>query len=180
MNFVLETTRLVLRPFLISDTEALFLLDSNPNVHRYLGNKPVKSIEECDKVIQNILQQYDNHGIGRFAILLKETNECIGWAGLKFITEPENKHVNYYDIGYRLQEAYWGKGYGQEAAKAWFDYAINVMKIETLFATAHIDNIASNNILKKIGLQQRESYLHQGIPCYWYEFENNKSAIENQ
>ena len=107
-------------------------------------------------------------------MVLKETNEVIGWAGLKFITEEENGHNNFYDIGYRLQEKQWRKGYALEAAKAWLDYAFTEMKIPTINASAHVDNIGSNTILQKIGLQQKNEYLHHDIPCYWYELQNKK------
>ncbi|TGD59648.1 GNAT family N-acetyltransferase [Flavobacterium humi] len=169
MNLKLETDRLFLREILPSDAEAMFLLDSNPNVHLYLGNNPVTSIDQCSGYIENIRNQYQQNGIGRFAVVLKETNETIGWAGLKFITEHENNHVDYYDIGYRLQENHWGKGYGFEAAKKWLEYAFEEMKVPAVYASAHIDNIGSNTILQKIGLQQNGQYLHHDIPCYWYE-----------
>ena len=177
MKLILETPRLLLRPLLSSDNKAMFVMDSNPNVHLYLGNDPVKSIEQCDQYIQNIQQQYKQNGIGRFAIVTKETQEIIGWAGLKFITETENNHSNYYDIGYRLSEAYWGKGYGYEAAKAWLDHGFNEMKIPAVYASAHIDNAGSNKILQKIGLQQHEPYLHHNVSCYWYELQNNTVTL---
>lgn len=53
-------------------------LDNNPNVNKYLGNNPVKSIEESKKIIENVHKQYQENGIGRFAVILKETNEFIG------------------------------------------------------------------------------------------------------
>jgi RimJ/RimL family protein N-acetyltransferase len=178
MDFVLETNRLLLRKLVSSDAESMFLLDSNPKVHEYLGNNPVKSVQECSSYIENIQSQYLQNGIGRFAVVIKETNEIIGWAGLKFITEPENNHVNYYDIGYRLQEQHWKKGYGYEVAKAWRDFAFDVLKIKALYAAAHIDNVGSNKILQKIGMQVKETYLHHGLKCNWYEL-NDKIKFHN-
>ncbi|MEO8517124.1 MAG: GNAT family N-acetyltransferase [Flavobacterium sp.] len=172
MNILIETDRLILRPIVPSDVEAMFVLDSNPNVNFYLGNNPVKTIEESQAIIEMIRSQYIQNGIGRFAVVLKETNEFIGWCGIKFITEPENNHVNFYEIGYRFQENHWGKGYGFESAKAWMDYAFSTMKVKAMYASAHIDNTGSNKILQKIGLKQNGQYLHDNIPCYWYELEN--------
>jgi ribosomal-protein-alanine N-acetyltransferase len=174
MNLILQTERLLLRPIQIEDAEALFEMDSNPKVHLYLGNEPLKDIEECYGYIKSIQNQYIQNGIGRFVIELKETKEVIGWAGLKFITEEENGHNNFYDIGYRLQEKHWRKGYALEAATAWLDYAFTKMKIKSIYASAHVDNIGSNTILQKIGLHQKEKYLDNNIPCYWYELENRR------
>jgi ribosomal-protein-alanine N-acetyltransferase len=78
----IETERLILRELLPTDDKAMFILDSNPNVHKFLGNQPVISIEESRKYISSIREQYLDNGIGRFAVILKETDEFIGWAGL--------------------------------------------------------------------------------------------------
>jgi ribosomal-protein-alanine N-acetyltransferase len=174
MNIKIETERLILRELLFSDAEGMYVLDSNPNVHQYLGNKPVGSIEESNKYIENIRNQYTQNGIGRYAVILKETDEFIGWAGIKYITEPENGHVNFFDIGYRLMEDYWGKGYGYEAAKAWLDYGFNEMNIQKMIATVNKENIASRRILEKIGLQITSEFYWNGIPCFWLELENNQ------
>lgn len=173
MNLILETERLLLRPFELSDDKALFALDSNPKVHLYLGNNPATKIERVQENIKSIQNQYEQNGIGRFAIILKDTNEFIGWAGLKFITEEENNHINFYDIGYRLREEFWGKGYAHEAAVKWLDHAFRTMKIPTIYASAHIDNIGSNKILKKIGLNQNGQFLWNELTCNWYELDNN-------
>lgn len=173
MNVKLETERLILREIVLTDAEAMFKLDSNPNVHAYLGNNPIKSIDEAIAYIENLQNQYIQNGTGRFAVVLKKTNEFIGWAGIKFLTEPENNHVNVYEIGYRLQEEYWGKGYGSEAAKAWLDYGFSAMKIEKMYASVNKENKASKRILEKIGMQITSEFLWNGIPCYWLECENN-------
>jgi [ribosomal protein S5]-alanine N-acetyltransferase len=169
MNLVLETKRLTLRPLTFSDAEAMYKMDNNPNVHNYLGKKPIQTIEECQDYIGQIRNQYIKNKIGRFAVVLKETNEVIGWAGLKFITEPENELVNFYDIGYRLQEEHWGNGYAQEAAKAWLDYGFFKLKKGTIYASAHVDNRNSRRILEKIGMQLKSEYMWQDIPCVWFE-----------
>jgi RimJ/RimL family protein N-acetyltransferase len=172
MNLILETDRLLMREFLFEDAEGLFEMDKNPNVHKYLGNDPVKSIDHVTGYIENVRNQYVKNGIGRFSVVLKETNEVIGWAGIKFITEPENNYINFYDIGYRLQEKHWGKGYGYEAAKAWLDYGFNAMKIQTMYSSAHIDNTGSNAILKKLGMQQNGKFYYDDFLCNWYELNN--------
>lgn len=173
MNLILETDRLILRELLLSDAEAFFAMDSNPNVHKYLWNKPVQKIEETIEVIEFVRKQYVENGIGRFAMISKETNEFVGWAGLKYNTEVENNKVNFYDIGYRLDEKFWGKGYASEATFAWKQYAFQTMKIQSLAAAAHTENRASNRILQKIGMKMTEQYLEDGISWNWYQLENN-------
>jgi ribosomal-protein-alanine N-acetyltransferase len=172
MNLILETDRLILRELKLSDAEAFFAMDNNPNVHRYLWNKPVQKIEETIEVIAFVRKQYVDNGIGRFAMISKETNEFVGWAGIKYNTEVLNNKINFYDIGYRLDEKFWGKGYASEATLAWLKYAFETMNIKTMEAAAHIDNIASNKILQNIGMQRTEQYIDDGATWNWYELEN--------
>lgn len=179
MNLILETERLIMREILPSDAEGMFRLDNNANIHKYLGNNPVKTIEESHKYIENIRNQYVQNGTGRFAVLLKETDEFIGWSGIKFITEPENNHVNFYEIGYRLMQEHWGKGYGYESAKAWLDYGFEKMNIKTMYASAHVDNAGSNKILQKIGMLQNGQYYYEDLLCNWYEMENKRFKNED-
>nr|WP_314838781.1 GNAT family N-acetyltransferase [uncultured Flavobacterium sp.] len=172
MDLILETDRLLLREMKLSDAEALFEMDRNPNVHQYLWNKPVKDISEVHATIESVQLQYINNNIGRFVMVLKENQELIGWAGLKFNTEIVNNKIHFYDIGYRLDEKFWGKGYASEASFAWLEYGFQTMKIPLMEAAAHTDNIASNRILQKIGLQMTETYLEDGVSWNWYELKN--------
>ncbi|MBF2709281.1 GNAT family N-acetyltransferase [Flavobacterium soyangense] len=173
MDLTLETDRLLLRELKLSDAEDFFAMDNNPNVHQYLWNKPVQKIEETIEIIAFVQKQYVDNGIGRFAMISKETNEFIGWAGLKFNTEIVNNKTNFYDIGYRLDEKFWGKGFASEATIAWMKYAFETMKIKTMEASAHTDNIASNRILQKIGMLMTEQYLEDGVSWNWYQIKND-------
>jgi ribosomal-protein-alanine N-acetyltransferase len=172
MNLVLETERLILREILPTDAPSLFEMESNPTVHQYLWNKPLKDISEVYSYIELIREQYIQNNIGRFVVVIKETNEVIGWAGLKYNTKIVNNKVNFFDIGYRLNEKHWGKGYASEAAIAWLDYGFKTMKIEIMEAAAHTENIGSNKILQKIGLQMTHKYLEDDVSWNWYELKN--------
>jgi len=172
MNLILETDRLILREMKLSDAEALFEMDRNPKVHQFLWNKPLTDISEVHSYIESVRTQYSTNNIGRFVTVLKETNELIGWAGLKYNTEMVNNKINFYDIGYRLNEKFWGKGYATEASFAWLDYGFKVMKIKVMEAAAHTDNVPSNRILQKIGLKMTNQFMEDDIPWNWYELKN--------
>jgi [ribosomal protein S5]-alanine N-acetyltransferase len=171
MNLLLETPRLILRPLEMSDAQAMFVMDSNPNVHKYLWQTPTQDIEETKKIIEYVQKQYQDNNIGRFATILKDSGEFIGWTGIKFVNEkPENGNINFYDYGYRLNEKFWGKGYATEATKAWIQYAFNQMKIAEMNAYTHTNNDASNHILKKTGFNFMEEYTAEdGIQWNWWK-----------
>ncbi|WP_431242741.1 GNAT family N-acetyltransferase [Flavobacterium sp. P21] len=172
MKNPIETERLLLREFLLSDADGMFELDSNPKVHLFLGNNPVKKPEESIEYIHFVQKQYKDFGTGRWAVILKETNEFLGWSGIKFITDEINGHKNFYEIGYRFIEKHWGKGYATEAGKAFVNYAFNEMKVDALYAYADAGNENSRKILEKLGLQYVNSFEYEGETEVWYEIKN--------
>ncbi|MEO8533475.1 MAG: GNAT family N-acetyltransferase [Flavobacterium sp.] len=176
MDKPIETERLILRELLLSDAKAMFELDSNPNVHLFVGKKPVKFIEESIAQIENIQQQYKDFGTGRLAVILKETNEFLGWSGIKFITNEINNHKDFYEIGYRFIEKHWGKGYASEAGLAFVKYAFNEMKVESLCAYADEGNKNSRKILEKLGFHYVNSFEYENELEVWYE-QRNPNAL---
>ncbi|MBF4493571.1 GNAT family N-acetyltransferase [Flavobacterium sp. MR2016-29] len=172
MKNPIETERLILREIFLSDADGMFELDSNPNVHLFVGNKPIKHIEESILQIENIQKQYKKFGIGRWAVILKETNEFLGWSGIKFSTDKINNHQNFYEIGYRFIEKHWGKGYATEAGKAFVDYAFNEMKVDAIYAYADAGNENSRRILEKLGLHFVNSFEYDEELEVWYEMKN--------
>lgn len=167
----IETERILLRRFNADDVPLIFKLDSNPIVHRYLGNKPLKTMSEAETVIDLILSQYHKFGIGRWAMIEKSTGNFIGWNGLKFVTEQINGRSNYYDLGYRLIPGYWGKGFATEGALASVSYAKEELKLNELYAAAHVDNAASNRIIQKLGFDMLNQAVFAEVDHNWYRKE---------
>lgn len=174
MNLSFETNRLLLRPLELTDAEAMFIMDKNPSVHKYLWQKPVQEIDEVIKVINYVHEQYKRNNIGRFATILKETGEFIGWTGIKFVDDhTENGNTNFYDFGYRLDERFWNKGYATEATEFWLNYGLNDLKVDNLNAYTHSQNTPSNQVLKKVGFNFMEEYTAEdGIQWNWWQAKN--------
>lgn len=169
MHFFIETERLIMRDLLPTDDTGMFLLDSDPDVHLYVGRNPVQNIEQSREVIEIIRRQYETNGIGRWAVIEKETGTFIGWSGLKLITESINGHNNYLDLGYRFIKQYWGNGYAKETAIASAAYAWNMLNAKKLCGIVHIHNIASRKVLESVGLRYIENFDFNGEPYEWYE-----------
>lgn len=165
MIFHVETERLLLRDIVQEDAEAMFLMDADPDVHRYLGNEPVENISRIHEIIAFIQQQYSTHGIARWAVVEKSGNQFIGWCGLKYITEPiYGSKVDYYDLGYRFNRNAWGKGFATESSKAVIQYAFDKMQLTTLFAMAEKENTASLHVLEKCGFKTIDEFVSYGTP----------------
>ena len=161
-----------MRPFTINDVQNLFDLDVDPEVHVFLGNNPVKSLEESELMLQSILAQYRKHQLGRLAIIRKEDNQFIGWAGIKL--EENVRDFAYYDLGYRLKKQFWGQGIATEAAKALLEYGFQNLKLETINAAAEEDHTASNKVLNKIGMRCTQRFIFDNSPCNWYTLQKKQ------
>lgn len=175
---ILETPRLIIRELLPEDEPGMFAMDSDPEVHRYLGNHPYKEIQESRDNIDIIRRQYEENGIGRWAMLLKENGDFVGWTGFKLMREMVNGHINHYDFGYRLARRYWGRGLATEGARAALGYGIQVLGLKNIYGMTDIDNGASRHILESLGFKLVEIFAYDapsvwkpqyGKPTTWYK-----------
>lgn len=164
MKIVFQSERLFFREFTEDDVHALFDLNSNPNVIKYV-HEPVPTLESTGDALQNIiLPQYKLYGHGRWAVHLKSNNEFIGWCGLKHI-----KELNEIDLGYRFKEDYWGKGYATEAAKATIDYGFNRLHLKKIIAKALPENIGSLKVMENCGMAYTGTRTEDGLLLKVYE-----------
>jgi ribosomal-protein-alanine N-acetyltransferase len=172
MKAHIETERLIIREIRESDLEGMFELDSNTEVHKYLGNNPIKTKQEAKNQIQFIKEQYKERGIGRFAVIEKKSGNFIGWSGFKLNQgkkETLNGFDNFIDIGYRLIPTYWKKGYGLESAIACLNFGFKTLNYDIIYGAADTENAGSNKILQKIGLQFVNEFEYDNVKVNWYQ-----------
>jgi RimJ/RimL family protein N-acetyltransferase len=148
MTTILETPRLVLREMTESDADSLLALGQSPNVMRYiLGEPPVTSRDDALAVLRGrVFPQYA-WGLGRWACIEKAGGAFIGWCGIKHMPDDGE-----YDVGYRFLEAWWGKGYATEAARAVCELAREKLRGQRVVGLAMLDNLASRRVLEKSGM----------------------------
>ena len=169
MKIFAETDRILLREIVMDDAVAIFEMDADPEVHRYLGNSPIESMDEAVAYILFVRKQYEELGIGRWAIVDRENGEFVGWGGMKFRTDKVNGYQNYYDVGYRLLRKHWGKGYATEASKACVQHGFRDLNLNRIIAQAMLENTASIAVMKKTGMSFLEESLINGIPSCTYQ-----------
>ncbi|MEZ4911636.1 MAG: GNAT family N-acetyltransferase [Saprospiraceae bacterium] len=179
MNPIITTKRLILRELNYDDVDGIFTLDSDPKVHEFLGNRPLVNLSQCVEIIDKVRQQYTKFGIGRWAMIEKESGEFVGWCGLKYVTEPFNKQQSYYDLGYRLIQKYWGKGYAKESSKAALHYGFDAMKLKEIYAMAHVKNNRSIAIINGLGFVNRGTLLYDQSEHYWFTITEHDFKLSN-
>lgn len=114
------------------------------------------SEEEVSKWINKNLIRYENHGFSYFAVIEKGTNNFIGLMG-PLVENIEGEE--YIGIAYILAKQYWGLGYGIEGAKACMDHAFNVLKADKVIAQIRPENIQSQKVAQRLGMQVEREYL---------------------
>jgi ribosomal-protein-alanine N-acetyltransferase len=176
----LETERLILREMTMEDAAYILQLDSNEIVAKAIQlTNPPASLEDGRNVVESIMKQYKENGIGRWMVFLKDSNEFLGLAGLK-IEHDVNGHETFVDLGYRIFPKYWGKGYMSEAAKAVVKYGFEQMNYDKICGYIIKGTIASQRVLENAGLKYKESFPYGGAEDDdWFEltkeeyFKNN-------
>ena len=163
-NIILETERLIIREHVLSDAPFFFELNSNYNVVKYTGDVAFNNLEEAENIVRYVMNQYKKIGYGRWLVAEKKTNNPIGWCGLKYHADTKET-----DIGYRLLESAWGKGYATESAKACIDYGFKHFHLNHIVGNAMKENTASIQVLKKLGMTYLTDTLIDDIPSVTYE-----------
>ena len=144
---VLETERLILRPWRESDAEALFKYASDPEVGPRAGWPPHKSVEESLEIIKNVFSCE-----GMWAVELKGSSEAIGCVGyLPAAGSNLDIDDDQCEVGYWIARPYWNKGICSEALAAVVDYCFNVKGFTVLWGDYFPENPASGKVMEKCG-----------------------------
>jgi len=152
-----ETKRLILKELTPKDALNLYKLNLNTDVIRFTGDVAFESIEAAKAYLEKY-DQYKKYGVGRWAVLEKDTKEFLGWCGLKYTEE-----LNEFDIGFRFLKKHWNNGYASEAAKLCLDLAFDKFAIKEVVGRAHYLNKASHRVLKKIGMRYKSSIVIEKV-----------------
>jgi [ribosomal protein S5]-alanine N-acetyltransferase len=143
----LHTERLRLRPFVESDVDVLYALQSNAHVLRYWDSPPWTDRAMADRFIAVCRQMADEGTGARLAIDRDSDGVFIGWITLSRL----NPTFRSASLGYCLDDAAWGHGYASEAADALLQWAFGVLDLNRVQAETDTRNLASARVLEKLG-----------------------------
>lgn len=162
----IETERLILRKFSISDIPAVFhSWVTDENVTKYLSWSTHKNIQETTNLIENWIIRYDSNSYN-WVVELKHTHELIGNISAISVSR---KHHNC-EIGYCYSSKYWNQGYATEALKAVINYMLHDCEMHVVEAKHHSINPASGRVMEKAGMIKeailKERRYHSEIDSY--------------
>ena len=147
---VLETERMILRKFSMSDAEAAFKnWTSSDTVTKFLRWETHADISVTRDYIADLLGQYDKPDCYDWVITLKETGEPIGSIGAVDVKEE----IGAVEVGYCIGEAWWRHGYTSEALTAVIRFFFEEVEANRVWSEHDVNNPNSGKVMEKCGLK---------------------------
>lgn len=147
---MIETKRLILRPWKESDAAALFRYASNPDIGPVAGWSPHTSEENSLEIIRTVFSAPET-----YAVVLKDTDEPVGSCGIMFSDSLHSAEMkqNEAEIGYWIGKPYWGQGLIPEAVSALLKRSFEDLHLDTVWCGHYDGNTKSKRVIEKCGFR---------------------------
>jgi ribosomal-protein-alanine N-acetyltransferase len=148
----IRTPRILLRPWVREDIDALHALWMAPEVRRYLWDDVVISTDMAAQVVESQLASADQHGIGCWAICIPpdvppQETAIAGFCGFRFIDDGPDA-----ELLYALRGEHWGRGLATEACTAALDYFWRSTRFQQVYARTDSPNSKSVGVMLRLGM----------------------------
>ena len=144
---VLETERLILRPFAIDDFDAFAAMYADPRVAEFVteDGKPLSRFSAW-RAFATIVGHWTLRGFGLFAVVERATGTFVGRIGP---WQPEGWPG--FEIGWTLRSEYWGRGYATEAVKRCIENAFTELDRSHISSFIAPENMRSIHVAERVG-----------------------------
>jgi len=153
---LLTTSRLRLEPFTERHLAGLNLMNSDPQVMRYLSGRP-ETMEETLAVIERVMKRWREVGYSWWALIERASEELVGAGAIQNLRREATLLPDLdcpLEIGWRLRRDRWGQGLALEAARCMGDFAFKDLEARELLAVCDPANVASAKVMKRLGMQE--------------------------
>ena len=155
----LTTARMTLTDITEADFVATYAADRDPMVARYVGDglPESRSFEGYCDHFNGRISSWMNERYRMWVMRRHGDHALLGWVMLRPVNDTP--HV---EVGYRLPQSNWGKGYATEATRAVLAYGFDTVGLNEITAVTHRDNAASQHVLTKCGLKRDGTFNYNG------------------
>ena len=162
-KYTFKSERLGFRNWTENDKPKMAVINSDPRVMEYFPSTASKV--QTEQFVDRMKSQFSEKGFCYFAVDKLENNEFIGFIG---ISEQnfESDFTPCIDIGWRLEQKEWGKGYATEGAKKCLDYAFNNLGLKTIKSICPLINDKSERVMEKLGMTKKMTFKHPLLKEY--------------
>lgn len=168
-----ETPRLLLRPRTMADFDACLAMDRDPAVTRYIPG-PWNDPEKHEAFVRERINTPYGDGLGYWSVFAKEQpNGFMGWI-LLIPSDGEGPEI---EIGWRLVQSAWGKGFASEAARPVVEHAFRTIGLKRIVADIMPVNLPSVRIAEKIGMKPIRA--GETVPEPWKRYVMTKSDFSD-
>ncbi len=157
---ILQTARLLLRPFELSNLEQMVELFADPRFMRFSGSDGFTR-EQTRAILDKFLRWQRDSLPANFALIDRVSGTLIGYCGFLH-QEVDGQHE--IEIGYRLDPRFWDRGLATEAARAVRDHAFGDLRLERVISLIHPENHASRRVAEKNGMRVERATTFKGLP----------------
>lgn len=161
----LRGPRVLLRPWRTDDLAAFAQLNADPAVMEYFPS--VLDTEQSDDLAKRIQAGFENNGFGFWALEIPSVLPFAGFVGLSVPGSAGLPFMPTVEIGWRLCQQAWGKGYASEAARVVLAHAFTALKLPEVVAFTTLTNQRSQAVMQRIGLSyaEGEDFMHPALPA---------------
>ncbi len=157
---ITKTDRIQLEELEEKHFDDLALLLANETVHALWPEPKTKNREQSRQFFERVQVQYQNLGYSFWAVIRSEDMQFLGICGLLPEEINGKKEV---EVGYRIQDEFWGMGYGTEAAQATMQYAHKNLGWSSIISLILPANRQSIRVAEKNGLNPDGEKVHAGM-----------------
>lgn len=162
-NYIFKSERLGFRNWSDNDLTEFAKINADSEVMEHFP-KPLTK-QETVELINRLSSNCSENGYCYFATETLHNGELIGFIGLA-LQDYETDFTPAVDIGWRLKKSAWGKGYATEGARKCLEFAFNELNLEKIISTCTENNTKSENVMKKIGMEQMGKFNHPKLKKY--------------
>lgn len=162
-KYIIKTERLGLRNWSNSDLTDMAALNQDEKVMEFFPSTQDKA--KTQGFIQRMQTHQAKHGYCYFAADRLDTNEFIGFIGLCRQDYLDDRPA-FTDIGWRLKQTAWGKGFATEGAKACLTFAFKEMNLDKVYSVCSLINVKSEKVMQKIGMHKEMELKHPLLGDY--------------
>lgn len=160
---MIETERLLLRPWRDGDAEAAAPIYAKPEVMRYIPGGTWDA-QRTSLIVGRMRALEAVQGFGFYPVTVKESGAIVGHAGLGYLEgTPE------VELAYILDAPYWHRGYATEAARAILAQGFTTCGLQRIVAVAFPENHRSIAVMKRCGMTPYGNASHFGLEVLKYE-----------
>lgn len=159
---VLQTDRLTLRPLIAADAELYAGMRSHPEVAKWLSPSDLDPLEAARAAIERFERSWQERRYAPWGLF--RDGRLIGHGGLNYVPEFEATEVLW-----ALHPEAWGNGYATEMAREALRFGFETIGLASIFAITRPDNIASQAVMRRLGLSYRKDVVYRGTKAVWFE-----------